>query len=52
MSATTFSKWKNGQIKSFSPQHSIFPVLEHKMRGRARELDETADAIEAWRKGK
>jgi hypothetical protein len=50
MSPTTFSKWKTGATKSFDSRHSIFPVLAHKMRLKAKELDDAADEIEAWRK--
>ena len=50
MSCTTISKWKNGEIKSFDSRHSIFPVLAHKMREKARELDTTADEIDSWSK--
>lgn len=50
MSSTTFSKWKNGSIKSFDSAHSIFPVLVFKMRERAKELEATAAEIEGWSK--
>lgn len=50
MSCTTISKWKKGTTKSFDSRHSIFPVLAHKMRLRAKELEETATEIDSWRK--
>ena len=50
MSATTFSKWKNGSIKSFDSNHSIFPVLSYHMREKAKNLTATADEIDSWSK--
>lgn len=48
MSVTTFSKWKAGKTKSFDSRHSIFPVLSHKMRLKAKELEDTAAEIDSW----
>ena len=50
MSATTFSKWKNGSIKSFDSNHSIFPVLSYHMRQKATKLMDTAAEIDMWSK--